>query len=188
MWSTELVFEREAAAEHDRAFAHVTRFFMRFVLCAASVAPVCASLTSLLARAFGRGGALRGRPNRSRYGRRCLARHGREGARAARWRWLPDSADHHLRRRSVSSGSKLTDTVSPTGSVTTSTARRLGGTCARAGQRAPARIFSQRQHLQRVDLSRSPRCPPMTAICAKQGPESTLTGHTRIAAVDVATG
>ena len=52
MWSTELVFEREAAAEHDRAFAHVTRYFMPFVLCAASVAPVCASLTSLLARGF----------------------------------------------------------------------------------------------------------------------------------------
>jgi len=31
----ELVFEREAAAEYDRAFAHVTRYFMPFVLRAA---------------------------------------------------------------------------------------------------------------------------------------------------------
>ena len=35
----ELVFEREAAAEYDRAFAHVTRYFMPFVLRAARVAP-----------------------------------------------------------------------------------------------------------------------------------------------------
>ena len=34
----ELVFEREAAAEYDRAFAHVTRYFMPFVLCAARIA------------------------------------------------------------------------------------------------------------------------------------------------------
>ena len=34
----ELVFEREAAAEYDRAFAHVTRCFMPFVLCAARIA------------------------------------------------------------------------------------------------------------------------------------------------------
>ena len=34
----ELVFEREAAAEYDRAFAHVTRYFMPFVLRAARVA------------------------------------------------------------------------------------------------------------------------------------------------------
>ena len=33
----ELVFEREAAAEYDRAFAHVTRYFMPFVLRAARV-------------------------------------------------------------------------------------------------------------------------------------------------------
>ena len=35
----ELVFEREAAAEYDRAFAHVTRYFVPFVLRAARVAP-----------------------------------------------------------------------------------------------------------------------------------------------------
>ena len=35
----ELVFQREAAAEYDRAFAHVTRYFMPFVLRAADVAP-----------------------------------------------------------------------------------------------------------------------------------------------------
>src|SRR5262245_2885627 len=34
----ELVFKREAAAEYDRAFAHVTRYFMPFVLRAARVA------------------------------------------------------------------------------------------------------------------------------------------------------
>jgi len=34
----ELVFERQAAAEYDRAFAHVTRYFMPFVLCAARIA------------------------------------------------------------------------------------------------------------------------------------------------------
>jgi ubiquinone/menaquinone biosynthesis C-methylase UbiE len=34
----ELVFEREAAAEYDRAFAHVTRYFMPFVLRAAHIA------------------------------------------------------------------------------------------------------------------------------------------------------
>jgi len=33
-----LVFEREAAAEYDRAFAHVTRYFMPFVLRAARIA------------------------------------------------------------------------------------------------------------------------------------------------------
>src|SRR6516162_4897463 len=35
----ELVFKREAAAEYDRAFAHVTRYFMPFVLRAARAAP-----------------------------------------------------------------------------------------------------------------------------------------------------
>ena len=35
----ELVFEREAAAEYDRAFSHVTGYFMPFVLRAARVAP-----------------------------------------------------------------------------------------------------------------------------------------------------
>ena len=35
----ELVFERQAAAEYDRAFAHVTRYFMPFVLRAARIAP-----------------------------------------------------------------------------------------------------------------------------------------------------
>jgi len=35
----ELVFQREAAAEYDRAFAHVTRYFMSFVLRAAHIAP-----------------------------------------------------------------------------------------------------------------------------------------------------
>ena len=34
----ELVFERQAAAEYDRAFAHVTRYFMPFVLSAARIA------------------------------------------------------------------------------------------------------------------------------------------------------
>src|SRR5579864_4775985 len=35
----ELVFRREAATEYDRAFAHVTRYFMPFVLRTAHVAP-----------------------------------------------------------------------------------------------------------------------------------------------------
>jgi ubiquinone/menaquinone biosynthesis C-methylase UbiE len=35
----ELVFQREAAAEYDRAFAHVTKYFMPFVLRAAHIAP-----------------------------------------------------------------------------------------------------------------------------------------------------
>src|SRR5215471_10265008 len=35
----ELVFERRAAAEYDRAFAHVARYFMPFVLGAARIAP-----------------------------------------------------------------------------------------------------------------------------------------------------
>jgi ubiquinone/menaquinone biosynthesis C-methylase UbiE len=34
----ELVFQRQAAAEYDRAFAHVTRYFMPFVLRAARIA------------------------------------------------------------------------------------------------------------------------------------------------------
>jgi ubiquinone/menaquinone biosynthesis C-methylase UbiE len=33
----ELVFERQAAAEYDRAFAHVARYFMPFVLRAARI-------------------------------------------------------------------------------------------------------------------------------------------------------
>src|SRR5271154_431381 len=35
----ELVFKDEAAAEYDRAFAHVTAYFMPFLLRAAGVAP-----------------------------------------------------------------------------------------------------------------------------------------------------
>jgi ubiquinone/menaquinone biosynthesis C-methylase UbiE len=35
----ELTFRDEAAAEYDRAFAHVTAYFMPFLLCAAHVAP-----------------------------------------------------------------------------------------------------------------------------------------------------
>lgn len=35
----ELVFQRDAAAEYDRAFAHVARYFMPFVLRAAHIAP-----------------------------------------------------------------------------------------------------------------------------------------------------
>jgi len=35
----ELVFQRQAAAEYDQAFAHVTRYFMSFVLRAAQIAP-----------------------------------------------------------------------------------------------------------------------------------------------------
>src|SRR5208282_5248023 len=34
----ELIFEWQAAAEYDRAFAHVTRYFMPFVLRAARIA------------------------------------------------------------------------------------------------------------------------------------------------------
>ena len=34
----ELTFQREAATEYDRAFAHVTRYFMPFVLRAARIA------------------------------------------------------------------------------------------------------------------------------------------------------
>jgi ubiquinone/menaquinone biosynthesis C-methylase UbiE len=35
----ELVFQREAAAEYDQAFAHVTKYFMPFVLRAAQISP-----------------------------------------------------------------------------------------------------------------------------------------------------
>jgi ubiquinone/menaquinone biosynthesis C-methylase UbiE len=35
----ELTFKDEAAAEYDRAFAHVAAYFMPFLLCAAHVAP-----------------------------------------------------------------------------------------------------------------------------------------------------
>jgi len=35
----ELLFEKEAAAEYDRAFAHVTRYFMSFLLRAAGITP-----------------------------------------------------------------------------------------------------------------------------------------------------
>ena len=35
----ELLFKGEAAAEYDRAFAHVTRYFMPFLLRAADVTP-----------------------------------------------------------------------------------------------------------------------------------------------------
>ena len=35
----ELVFERQAAAEYDRAFSHVTRYFMPLILRTARVAP-----------------------------------------------------------------------------------------------------------------------------------------------------
>jgi len=35
----ELTFQDEAAAEYDRAFAHVTAYFMPFLLRAAGVAP-----------------------------------------------------------------------------------------------------------------------------------------------------
>ena len=35
----ELVFQQDAAAEYDRAFAHVARYFMPFVLRAAHIAP-----------------------------------------------------------------------------------------------------------------------------------------------------
>jgi hypothetical protein len=35
----ELLFKGEAAAEYDRAFAHVTRYFMPFLLRAADVRP-----------------------------------------------------------------------------------------------------------------------------------------------------
>jgi SAM-dependent methyltransferase len=35
----ELVFQRQAAADYDQAFAHVTRYFMSFVLRAAHIAP-----------------------------------------------------------------------------------------------------------------------------------------------------
>jgi ubiquinone/menaquinone biosynthesis C-methylase UbiE len=37
--AAELVFEEEAAAEYDRAFAHVTAYFMPFLLRAAHIAP-----------------------------------------------------------------------------------------------------------------------------------------------------
>src|SRR5512132_625299 len=36
--SEELTYKNEAAAEYDRAFAHVTRYFMPFVLRAARIA------------------------------------------------------------------------------------------------------------------------------------------------------
>ena len=35
----DLLFKQEAAAEYDRAFAHVTRYFMPFLLRAADVTP-----------------------------------------------------------------------------------------------------------------------------------------------------
>jgi len=48
----ELAFKDEAAAEYDRAFAHVTAHFMPFLLGAAHVAPGCTSLILRRARAF----------------------------------------------------------------------------------------------------------------------------------------
>jgi hypothetical protein len=41
----ELTFRDEAAAEYDRAFAHVTAYFMLFLLRAPILHRVCASLT-----------------------------------------------------------------------------------------------------------------------------------------------
>jgi protein-L-isoaspartate O-methyltransferase len=38
-WAEELTFQDEAAAEYDRAFAHVPAYFMPFLLRAAHVAP-----------------------------------------------------------------------------------------------------------------------------------------------------
>ena len=49
----ELVFKDEAAAEYDRAFAHVTAHFMPFLLRAAHIAPgMQSSLTSRRERGF----------------------------------------------------------------------------------------------------------------------------------------
>ena len=57
----ELVFEREAAAEYDRAFSHVTRYFMPFVLRAARVAPGMRVLDIAAGTGLcGRGGPVRG--------------------------------------------------------------------------------------------------------------------------------
>src|SRR5262249_54153867 len=54
----ELVFEREAAAEYDRAFAHVTRFSMPFVLRAARVAGGMRVLDTVAGTGLSAGAAL----------------------------------------------------------------------------------------------------------------------------------
>src|SRR5262249_3834838 len=48
----ELVFERQAAAEYDRAFSHVTRYFMPFVLRPARVARGMPGLDIAAGRGF----------------------------------------------------------------------------------------------------------------------------------------
>ena len=60
----ELVFERRAAAEYDRAFAHVTRYFMPFVLRAARVAPGMRVLDIAAGTGLSAEPSPRGRPDR----------------------------------------------------------------------------------------------------------------------------
>ena len=52
----ELFFKGEAAAEHDRAFAHVTRYFMPFLLRAADVTPGMRVLDIATGTGLGQGG------------------------------------------------------------------------------------------------------------------------------------
>jgi len=54
--AAELVFKDEAAAEYDRAFAHVTAHFMPFLLRAAHVAPGMHVLALLQRRSQKMGG------------------------------------------------------------------------------------------------------------------------------------
>src|ERR1700738_4791067 len=80
----ELAFKDEAAAEYDCAFAHVTAHFMPFLLRAAHLAPGMRVLDIATGTGLSAETALAAaRPARPRLGRRRLAGHGRESARAS---------------------------------------------------------------------------------------------------------
>ena len=70
----ELVFEREAAAEYDRAFSHVTRYFVPFVLRAARVAPGMRVLDIAAGTGLSAEPSPRGRPDRPFAARESLRR------------------------------------------------------------------------------------------------------------------
>ena len=77
----ELTFRDKAAAEYDRAFAHVTAYFMPFLLRAAHVAPGIDVLDIATGTGLSAEAALAAvGPKGQGHGRRCLAGHGRESA------------------------------------------------------------------------------------------------------------
>jgi len=77
----ELTFGDEVAAEYDRAFAHVTAYFMPFLLRAAHVAPGMGVLDIATGTGLSAEAALAAvGPKGPRHGRRRIARHGRESA------------------------------------------------------------------------------------------------------------